>query len=94
MARLPGFPPPRVQQIRTRSHFRSHSARRVLLEPVMRAEVIMREYVGARDRRRGNIRCMSQRRVNQVIDPDVLLAEMFGYIDSLRSLTAGHGSGL
>jgi elongation factor G len=69
----------------------------MLLEPMMKAEVIVpSEFMGAVigdvNARRGNIRGMNQRGVNQVIDADVPLAEMFGYVDSLRSLTSGRGS--
>ena len=32
------------------------------------------------------------RGINQVIDANVPLSEMFGYVDTLRSLTSGHGS--
>jgi elongation factor G len=69
----------------------------VLLEPMMKAEIIVpSEYMGAVigdvNARRGTIRGMNQRGTNQVIDADVPLAEMFGYVDSLRTLTQGRGS--
>ncbi|MFT3708563.1 MAG: elongation factor G [Archangium sp.] len=68
-----------------------------LLEPMMKAEIIVpAEYMGAVigdvNARRGTIRGMNQRGVNQAIDADVPLAEMFGYVDSLRTLTQGRGS--
>ncbi|PZR09900.1 MAG: elongation factor G [Archangium gephyra] len=72
-------------------------AKPVLLEPVMKAEIIVpAEYMGSVigdvNARRGNIKGMNQRGVNQVIEADVPLAAMFGYVDSLRSLTSGYGS--
>ncbi len=72
-------------------------ARPVLLEPMMKAEIIVEaQYMGAVigdvNARRGSILGMNQRGINQVIDANVPLSEMFGYVDSLRSLTSGHGS--
>ncbi len=69
----------------------------VLLEPMMKVEIIvpaesMGSVIGDVSARRGNIRGMNQRGITQVIDADVPLAEMFGYVDSLRSLTSGRGS--
>ena len=68
----------------------------VLLEPMMKVEIIvpaesMGSVIGDVSARRGNIRGMNQRGITQVIDADVPLAEMFGYVDSLRSLTSGRG---
>ncbi|MGV3624502.1 MAG: elongation factor G [Archangium sp.] len=73
------------------------AANPVLLEPMMKTEIIVpAEYMGSVigdvNARRGNIRGMNQRGVNQVIEADVPLAAMFGYVDSLRSLTSGFGS--
>jgi elongation factor G len=48
--------------------------------------------IGDVSARRGNINGMTQRALNQVIEAEVPLAEMFGYVDSLRSLTNGRGS--
>ncbi len=72
------------------------AAEGVLLEPMMKAEIIVpAEYMGSVigdvSARRGTIRGMSQRGTNQVIDADVPLSEMFGYVDSLRTLTQGRG---
>jgi elongation factor G len=69
----------------------------VLLEPMMRAEIVvpndyMGGVIGDVSARRGNIRGMNQRGILQAIDADVPLAEMFGYVDSLRTLTQGRGS--
>ncbi|MFZ5439477.1 MAG: elongation factor G [Myxococcota bacterium] len=69
----------------------------VLLEPMMKAEIIVpAEYMGSVigdvNARRGSISAMNQRGTNQVLDAEVPLAEMFGYVDSLRTLTQGRGS--
>ncbi len=69
----------------------------VLLEPMMKVEIIvpavnMGTVIGDVNARRGNINGMTQRGIEQVIEAEVPLAEMFGYVDSLRSLTAGDGS--
>jgi elongation factor G len=68
-----------------------------LLEPVMRVEVTTpADYYGAvtgdLNRRRGTIRGMGSRGSLQVIDVEVPLSEMFGYVDSLRTLTQGRGN--
>ncbi|MBL9037547.1 MAG: elongation factor G [Archangium sp.] len=73
------------------------AAEPVLLEPVMRVEVVTESayigsVVGDINARRGSIRGMSQRGNTQVVDADVPLERMFGYVDSLRSMTQGHGN--
>jgi elongation factor G len=69
----------------------------VLLEPVMKVEVVvpvenMGSVIGDIGSRRGDIRGMGQRGHVQVVDADVPLSEMFGYVDALRSLTQGRGN--
>jgi elongation factor G len=69
----------------------------VLLEPVMAVEIVvpidnMGSVIGDVNARRGTIKGMHQRGNLQVIDADVPLAEMFGYVDSLRTLTQGRGN--
>jgi len=69
----------------------------VLLEPVMKVEVVvMDEYMGDVlgdiSARRGRIEEMESRGVNQVIHGVVPLSEMFGYATELRSRTQGRGT--
>ncbi len=69
----------------------------VLLEPVMKVEVVvMDEYmgdvIGDINARRGRIEEMESRGVNQVIHGVVPLSEMFGYATELRSRTQGRGT--
>ncbi len=69
----------------------------VLLEPVMDVEVMtpaenMGSVVGDINARRGNIKGMNQRGVLQVVDAEVPLERMFGYVDSLRSISAGRAN--
>ncbi len=66
----------------------------VLLEPVMRVEVVTPEdylgdVIGDLNARRGQIGGMDQRANAQVIRAMVPLATMFGYVNTLRSLTQG-----
>ncbi len=72
-------------------------ARPVLLEPVMKIEVItpenyMGDVIGDLNARRAQINEMRDRGNIKVIDGFVPLSEMFGYATSLRSLTQGRGS--
>jgi elongation factor G len=69
----------------------------VLLEPVMRVEVVvpeeyMGDVIGDITSRRGHIQSMETRGGSQVINSRVPLAEMFGYATDLRSRTQGRGS--
>ena len=69
----------------------------VLLEPIMKVEVVvpeehMGEVIGQINARHGNVLGMDVRPGNaQVIDAEVPLAEMFGYATELRSATKGRG---
>jgi elongation factor G len=73
-------------------------AKPVLLEPIMRVEVVTpEEYMGSvtgdLNRRRGHIEKIEARPGNvQVITAYVPLSEMFGYTTDLRSLTQGRAS--
>jgi elongation factor G len=69
----------------------------ILLEPVMAVEVVTpEEYRGAvqgdLNGRRGQITGIDVRGSAQVITADVPLAEMFGYVGAVRSMTQGRAS--
>ena len=69
----------------------------VLLEPIMKVEVITPEeflgdVFGNLNARRGRIEGMEVRGTAQVIDALVPLREMFGYATDLRSMTQGRAS--
>lgn len=72
-------------------------AKPVLLEPIMKVEVItpedyMGDVVGDLNRRRGVILGMNEGPSGKVIDAEVPLAEMFGYATDLRSLSQGRAT--
>ncbi|UCF35339.1 MAG: elongation factor G [Acidobacteriota bacterium] len=69
----------------------------ILLEPVMRVEVVVpEEYMGSvigdLNSRRGRIGEMEPRGTTQVVQSFVPLSEMFGYATDLRSLTQGRAT--
>jgi len=69
----------------------------VLLEPVMLVEVTTSEefygdVIGDLNRRRGTILGMESRGTMHVVRGYVPLAEMFGYVNDLRSMTSGRAS--
>ncbi|MEN6315611.1 MAG: elongation factor G [Clostridiaceae bacterium] len=68
----------------------------VLLEPIMRVDVVvpetyMGDVMGDLNSRRGRIEGMESRAGAQVITANVPLANMFGYATELRSRTQGRG---
>jgi elongation factor G len=72
-------------------------AQPVLLEPVMRIEVVVpEEYMapvfGDLNSRRAHVQGTEARASSQIIRAEVPLAEMFGYATDLRSRTQGRGS--
>ena len=72
-------------------------AKPVLLEPIMKLEVIVPseffgDTIGDLAARRGKIEETKDRINLKVIDANVPLAEMFGYATALRSLTEGRGT--
>jgi elongation factor G len=77
-----------------------HAAKRahpVLLEPVMKVEVVvpeefMGDVLGDLAGRRGHIEGMEKRGSTQILRAKVPLAEMFGYATDLRSRTQGRAS--
>jgi elongation factor G len=69
----------------------------VLLEPIMKVEVVvpeeyMGDVIGDINSRRGRVEGMDSRAGAQVIRAMVPLAEMFGYVNTLRSRTQGRGT--
>jgi elongation factor G len=69
----------------------------VLLEPIMKIEVLtpeqnMGDVVGDLNKRRGQIEGMDSKNNTQVIKAKVPLAEMFGYVTQLRTITSGRAS--
>lgn len=75
----------------------AQKAKPVLMEPVMKVEVVvMEEYmgdvIGDLNARRGRIEEIERRGNAQVIHAYVPLAEMFGYATDLRSRTQGRGT--
>ena len=65
-----------------------------LLEPIMRVEVVtpedyMGDIIGDLNSRRGNVSGMDQRGNARVINAMVPLANMFGYVNTLRSMSQG-----
>ena len=69
----------------------------VILEPVMRLEVIVpADYMGVAisdlNARRGRVNGIDSRRDVQVVNAEVPLSEMFGYATALRSLSQGRAA--
>lgn len=69
----------------------------ILLEPVMRIEIVVPEeylgdVIGDLNSRRGRVEGMEARAGAQTIRGFVPLSEMFGYTTALRSLTQGRGT--
>ncbi|MBV8821688.1 MAG: elongation factor G [Chloroflexi bacterium] len=69
----------------------------ILLEPVMLVEVTTSEefygdVIGDLNRRRGTILGMESRGTQHVVRAHVPLAEMFGYVNDLRSMTSGRAN--
>lgn len=69
----------------------------VLLEPIMRVEVVtpqdyMGDVMGDLNRRRGLVQGMTDSPAGSVINAEVPLSEMFGYATDLRSATQGRAT--
>ncbi len=69
----------------------------VILEPIMKIEVItpeenMGDIVGDLNRRRGQVNDMGDRNGAKTIKADVPLSEMFGYVTTLRTLSSGRAT--
>ncbi|MEO0505214.1 MAG: elongation factor G [Bacteroidota bacterium] len=73
------------------------AARAVLMEPIMKLEVLtpeenMGDIVGDLNRRRGQVNNMDDRAGSKVVKAEVPLSEMFGYVTSLRTLSSGRAT--
>ncbi|WP_185854638.1 elongation factor G [Blattabacterium cuenoti] len=72
-------------------------AKPILLEPIMKLEVLvpeenMGDVIGDLNRRRGIIQNLSNRENIKIIQGLVPLSEMFGYVTALRTLSSGRGT--
>ncbi len=72
-------------------------AKPVLLEPIMKVEVLtpeenMGDIVGDLNRRRGVMEGMGDRAGSKVIKAKVPLSEMFGYVTALRTMSSGRAT--
>ena len=83
-------------EIASRAAFREAAAmaKPQLLEPMMRVEVVtpdeyLGDIIGDLNSRRGNVGGMEQRGNTRVINALVPLAAMFGYVNTLRSMSQG-----
>jgi len=83
-------------EIAARAAFREGmaAAKPVLLEPVMKVEVVtpedyMGDIIGDLNSRRGQVQDMDQRGNARVVTAMVPLANMFGYVNELRSMSQG-----
>jgi elongation factor G len=86
-------------EIAARGCFREgiRKASPILLEPIMKVEVVTPEnylgdVIGDINRRRGTILGQLERGTNIAIEAHVPLSEMFGYIGQLRGMTSGRAS--
>jgi len=73
------------------------AARAVIMEPIMKLEVLtpeenMGDIVGDLNRRRGQVNSMDDRAGSKVVKAEVPLSEMFGYVTSLRTLASGRST--
>jgi elongation factor G len=75
----------------------SKKANPVLLEPIMKMEVVtpeeyMGDIMGDLNRRRGQMAGVDEKAGSQVIKCTVPLAEMFGYVTQLRTMSSGRAT--
>ena len=73
------------------------AAKAVIMEPIMKVEVLtpeenMGDIVGDLNRRRGQVNAMDDRAGSKVVKALVPLSEMFGYVTSLRTLSSGRAT--
>jgi elongation factor G len=72
-------------------------AKPIMLEPIMSVEVVtpeeyMGDVIGDFNKRRGHISAMEERGGARVLKAKVPLAEMFGYVTVLRTITSGRAT--
>ncbi len=72
-------------------------AKPVLLEPIMKVEVVtpdqyLGDVTGDLNRRRAVLEEIAEKSGYQVVKAKVPLSEMFGYVTQLRSLTSGRAT--
>ena len=72
-------------------------AKPVLLEPIMKVEVVtpeeyMGDIIGDLNKRRGQVEGMDSKSGARVIKAKVPLAEMFGYVTALRTISSGRAT--
>jgi elongation factor G len=75
----------------------SKAAKPVILEPIMKLEVItpeenMGDVIGDLNRRRGQMQGMTEKGGAQVVKALVPLSMMFGYVTDLRTITSGRAT--
>ena len=75
----------------------SRAAKAVIMEPIMKLEVLtpeenMGDIVGDLNRRRGQVNSTDDRAGSKVVAAEVPLSEMFGYVTSLRTLSSGRAT--
>ena len=75
----------------------SKAAKAVIMEPIMKLEVItpeanMGDIVGDLNRRRGQVSDMGDRAGAKTVKATVPLSEMFGYVTTLRTLSSGRAT--
>jgi elongation factor G len=86
-------------EIAARAAFREGMAKAgpKLLEPIMKVEVVtpedyMGDVIGDLSSRRGTVQGMDSRGNARVVNAMVPLAQMFGYVNNLRSMSQGRAS--
>lgn len=75
----------------------ARKGRSVLMEPIMKLEVnVPDEYVGEitgdLNKRRASVEGIEHKNKYQIVKAHVPMAEMFGYVTSLRTITSGRGT--
>ncbi len=86
-------------EIAARQAFRAACAKAkpILLEPIMKVEVVtpeeyMGDIIGDLNKRRGQVEGMEEKNGARVIKAKVPLAEMFGYVTILRTISSGRAT--